>query len=106
MVGVVDALLLMAAALVLIPRHVLALDSGAYVLLALYLANWLFVLALVGLGLTAVWLVIKATIVVVCALPNRVSATRGRLLALCADAARVYPSRRAVKRAGVARFHG
>jgi len=58
--GVVDALVLMAAVLILIPRHVLALDSGAYVLLALYLANWLYVLAVVASTLTIIWLVIKA----------------------------------------------
>jgi len=58
--GVVDALVLMTAVLILIPRHVLALDSGAYVLLALYLANWLYGLALVALALTFIWLIIKA----------------------------------------------
>ena len=58
--GVVDALVLMAAVLILIPRHVLALDGGAHVLLALYLANWLYILAVVALALTIIWLVIKA----------------------------------------------
>ncbi len=59
--GVVDGLLLLAAVLILVPRHILTLDSGAYVLLGLYLANWLIVLGLVGLVLTATWLLIKAT---------------------------------------------
>lgn len=59
--GVVEVLLLMAAALILIPSHILPLGSGSYVLLGLYLANWLAVLALVGLVLTAAWILIKAT---------------------------------------------
>lgn len=61
--GIVEALLLMGTLLTLIPSHILVLDSAAYVLLALYLANWLFVLALVGLVLTATWLLVKATTV-------------------------------------------
>jgi hypothetical protein len=59
--GFVDALLLMAVALILINRaFFLTQDNVAYALLALYLANWLFVLALVALALTCAWLLIKA----------------------------------------------
>jgi len=61
--GVVDALLLLAAVLIVIPKHVLPLDSGAYVLLGLYLANWLIALGLAGLALTTLWVLIRATTV-------------------------------------------
>lgn len=57
----VDALLVMAAILVYIYReYARTQDSVAYALVALYLANWLYVLALVALALATIWVVIKA----------------------------------------------
>jgi len=69
--GVVEVLLLMAGALILIPSHILPLESGAYVLLGLYLANWLAVLALVGLVLSGAWILIKATTICLNQFRNR-----------------------------------
>ena len=59
--GFLESLFLIAAFLILIPRLVLPVDSGAYVLLGLYLGNWFIVVGLAGLALTAVWLLLRAT---------------------------------------------
>ena len=59
--GFVVVLFLIAATLILTPPHVLALDNVAYVILALFLVNWLYILAFAGLALIIIWLVIKAT---------------------------------------------
>ena len=58
--GVLEALLLMAAVLIVIPIHLFPPDSAAYVILGLYLANWLLGLALVSLVLTGTWWLFRA----------------------------------------------
>ena len=59
-VGFAIALFLIAGTLILIPPHVLVLDSVAYVILTLFLVNWLYLLGFAAFVLIIIWLVIKA----------------------------------------------
>src|SRR5690349_14354825 len=67
MAGGVAVVSLVATALALFANRALARGNVAYALLAFFLGDWLFVLAIISLGLTLVWLFIRTK--TVCRVP-------------------------------------